>query len=584
MNRSIAHPQPHHLQISSAVLYGLTLVLALALPFEIIQPALTFQPWFVFTNLELFVCATAVAWAVHVVLTRRLPELRTPLTGPAMLFLLAVTLSALLAPAYRIEALKFVTRFAFGVYACFLIVNVATIGYRLAGLIWAIILGAGVSALVGLGEAAGWPILDPILALFKETPTRVGGELRVSATFHYATIAAMFFEMSIPLALVAAASARARIARFLALAIAGICTVVVVLTLTRAGMATLAGIFGLMLGLAWIRPQWRTLVQPTVLAALALVGTFSLMALRNTAFLTRLTTENDLGWYNASYIAPAALTLKPGDEITTTIEVRNTGQATWTVAGEYPFALAYRWLSNDGQLELNLSHVEVLLPRDVAPGEAIRLDVLLQASLPPGEYRLAWEMLQHNILWFHERGVPQAETVVRIEPGAPAPTAAQPAGPDTEPRGGKPAVPPTVTRRDLWRAALRMWTERPLLGVGPDNFRHLYSQYLGLAVWDDRVHANNLYLELLADVGLPGTLLFGWLLLAALSQLAWTLRRPRTDGPALWVVGLGASLLAFLVHGLLDYFLEFVSTYLLFWIILGLIVVTARAVGDNDSL
>jgi hypothetical protein len=35
-------------------------------------------------------------------------------------------------------------------------------------------------------------------------------------------------------------------------------------------------------------------------------------------------------------------------------------------------------------------------------------------------------------------------------------------------------------------------------------------------------------------------------------------------------VGLGLSLLAFLVHGLLDSFLAFTPTALLFWIVLGL--------------
>jgi hypothetical protein len=37
--------------------------------------------------------------------------------------------------------------------------------------------------------------------------------------------------------------------------------------------------------------------------------------------------------------------------------------------------------------------------------------------------------------------------------------------------------------------------------------------------------------------------------------------------------GLAASLLAFLLHGFLDSFLEFTSIYVLFWMLLGLLAV-----------
>src|SRR5207245_1243891 len=81
-----------------------------------------------------------------------------------------------------------------------------------------------------------------------------------------------------------------------------------------------------------------------------------------------------------------------------------------------------------------------------------------------------------------------------------------------------------VPRADLWRAALRMFAQRPLLGFGPDNFRHLYGAYLGLQVWDERVHANNLYLELLADVGVLGAAAFALVVTPAIASLVRGLR------------------------------------------------------------
>ena len=69
-----------------------------------------------------------------------------------------------------------------------------------------------------------------------------------------------------------------------------------------------------------------------------------------------------------------------------------------------------------------------------------------------------------------------------------------PARPAPEPSGADvaPAVGWQPGRWELWRLALGMWRERPLTGVGPDNFRWLYGPRAGHAVWDTRVFANNL--------------------------------------------------------------------------------------------
>ena len=503
-----------------------------------------------------------------------------PVVLPALVFLLLATLSALLAPTLWLEALKFVSRFVFGLCALLLVAQVVTTRARLVGLLWAIVLGAGTSAFIGLGQAAGWSVLDPILALFAVGPTRVGGELRVNGTFQYATITSMFFELTVPLALAVSATARARAARLLALAIAVAGTATVVLTLTRAGLLTLVVVFGLMLGLAWRRPKWRSLAGPTAVSALSLVILVGLLAIRTTAFQTRLTTENDLNWYGATYTAPATLTLTVGDPVTVTVEARNTGQATWTASGERSFALGYRWLSGDGESALSLPHGEVGLTRDVTPGETIRLAARVAVTPPPGNYRLAWSMLQRNVLWFYHRDVPEAETLVEIRSGSRESDATTPPA-QTAPRDDRPAVPLTVGRTQLWPVALRLVAERPLLGVGPDNFRLLYGPYLGLTNWDTSIHANNLYLELLADLGLAGAAAFGWLLIAASLQLARVLRNCPAGSVPIWAVGVGGSLLAFLVHGLVDYFLEFTPLYLLFWMTLGLIVALQRVVGSE---
>src|SRR5207237_5434446 len=145
------------------------------------------------------------------------------------------------------EALRFVVRLAVVGFVLLVTLRLARDHTHVTGLLWAIVVGGGLSASLGLAEAVGWSALDPLLKLFKVAPTRVGGELRVSASFQYATIAAMYFEIAAPLAIMLAATSRRRWQGLSALAIGAICTANVVLSLTRAGLLTLGVVFAILL-------------------------------------------------------------------------------------------------------------------------------------------------------------------------------------------------------------------------------------------------------------------------------------------------------------------------------------------------
>jgi O-antigen ligase len=444
---------------------------------------------------------------------------------------------------------------------------------RIVGLLWAIVIGAGASALLGLGEMASEAAFEPILQLFKLAPTRVGADIRLSASFQYATIAAVYFELAAPLALILAATEVVRWRRILATGIAALCSVAVVLTLTRAGIVALGIAFGLLIALAFARPRWRRLALPTVLAGLCGLLALGGLSIKMRDFSSRLATENDWGWYAAVYDAPASMTVAPDDATDAVITARNTGQVVWTAGGSQSFALGYRWLSADATAQLDVPATVLDLPHDVAPGEAIALSVDVAAPLPPGDYRLAWGMLQQHVLWFHDRGHPDAETRVHVI-GDDASTPASAV--DSEPRSDLMAALPPMPRGQLWAAALAMFREHPLLGVGPDNFRHLYGGYLGMPAWDDRVHANNLYLEVLADMGLLGGLAFGLLFAFPVVRLMRGLGRRTLPMQAIVLAGLGASLIAYFLHSGLDAFLDFTGVSVLFWVTVGLAAAAER--------
>ena len=76
-------------------------------------------------------------------------------------------------------------------------------------------------------------------------------------------------------------------------------------------------------------------------------------------------------------------------------------------------------------------------------------------------------------------------------------------------------------RRTLWRAALEMTAQRPLVGVGPGRFVELSDRYL----LDDPLGieapvAHNAYLQVLAELGLLGTVAFAGVLLATVGSAA----------------------------------------------------------------
>lgn len=61
-------------------------------------------------------------------------------------------------------------------------------------------------------------------------------------------------------------------------------------------------------------------------------------------------------------------------------------------------------------------------------------------------------------------------------------------------------------RMDMWEAAIAMFVDHPVLGIGWGAFKHVYPVYneliqeAGIVIF----HAHNMYLNILAETGLAG--------------------------------------------------------------------------------
>jgi O-antigen ligase len=117
-------------------------------------------------------------------------------------------------------------------------------------------------------------------------------------------------------------------------------------------------------------------------------------------------------------------------------------------------------------------------------------------------------------------------------------------------------------------AALHMWRDHPLVGVGPDNFEVHYQTYSAAIGIDQRPEArgaHNLYLEAFAELGLLGGVAFLTMIWLSVSG-AWRLRARLPGRDALLGEGIAVALGAFLICALTLH-----SAYARYeWVFLGL--------------
>jgi hypothetical protein len=544
-----------HADQSSSTAAWLLAGLAAVLPFEPRSAALSLGG-LTLTPLEALagLATLGLAWSLA-------PRLRTLVRRPPLPLLCLAAyaavqlLSALLAPAHMELALKFAARMVAMAGFAFVVAAAPPAAQRasLAGLS----LAGAVVALAAVLEGSGLRALDPWLDHFREMPFNVAGSRRATAFTEYPNLAAGF----IMYGLQAAAGLALPVRRGLALALPAALLFALGLLFTYSRGALVATALGLLAvgGLLLARRWARLAALP--LGALAVLGAAAAaFAWGGEIFRLRLGSEGTEAFYAVRYqLEDTRLRLAPGERRTTRVQVTNLGQKTWAV--DEDFHLSYHWYDQQRvQLE---EGGRTRLPRDLAHGESAVLLAEVRAPQQEGQYLLVWDMVHEHTTWFTGQGVAPAVVPTVVSAGGAA-AAAPPA------RAVVPDVAWRPGRWELWRLARDMWRERPLLGVGPDNFRWLHGPRAGQALWDSRVFANNLYLEAAATTGSLGLLALLAALGAALLASARRLLRAATAREAAVPAALFAGLAAIAAHGLVDYLLAFTGHYLVFGLLVGL--------------
>lgn len=539
-------------------------LLGFMLPFELEIAGVRIGP-IVLTNVEILlelVILLAFLWWLQ----RGRPSLGIPASWVwlAILFISGLILSSLLAPELRGNAIKATFRTINGILLALATLQVVKSRQDLYWVAGALVSGGLMATGIGLweswyGDDFAW------LKLFRNTPTMAGPFLRLAGPFDYANQAAMFIEATLPLLIVFTWSAYRKGKRVLTAVL--VLAVVLyleagILTLSRSNFATILSVSLTLAAFFWLAtspPQKRQAYAWLVVAGTVLV-LLLLNTLESPSFQLRFNTEGDNEWYQANLQVPAQLSIQAQETISVPVTLTNEGALTWQTSGKNPTSLVGRWIQTSTGLE-RTEPSRWSLNQEVNPGESVTLTVPVEAPKKGGDYKLVWDLEQKDVVRFEAKsGISTSSQVTVVAEGDQVTD-------DESWTEAASYLPPIPGRRTLWTVALQKFRRHPIWGIGLDNFRLTYGRELGHEKWNETIHTNSWYLEMLVSLGLVGSLpFFAWLTLLVI-DMAQTLRRTSTT---LWQVGIAAGLLAYLIHGLLDYFLLFNPTGLLFWLLVGL--------------
>ncbi len=503
--------------------------------------------------------AIAIALAIGAVAWLRRPasfEWRTPITLPLAAIVAAAAVAAFLAPELRGNAVRVTGRLAIAAVLFVLIANVARTDRIARQLVAALLAAAAVVGAIAILELAQLPWVLDALKAFRPGFHVVGGQLRATSTLFYPTITSMFLEVAFALGLIWLASSRLV---FAALVLTG---AGVIATFTRSGLITISLSLAVYGGVLFMRrKRWGS--EHTRLVALAAALIALVLVSRSPQMLVaRMSVEGSQDWYGASYEVPRRLTLRPDSFNDVDVTLTNQGRLTWQSTAAPPFALSYHWLNVDTEDVVIFDGLRTPFAEPVEPGGEVTMKARVRAPGYPGTYLLVWDVVQEHRTWLSLEGVFPGRSIASVEGtpvGAPLPS-----------RGRMPAGVMRMPRSVLWQTAFTIAREHPWSGIGPDNFRHTYGRYLGLAAWDERVHANNSYIEVLAGMGAIGVAALAWLMVAA-AKSGGRLLQTTPDARLPIVAAAAAAAVAIATHALVDSFLTFTSTYTVFAVAAGLL-------------
>jgi len=136
----------------------------------------------------------------------------------------------------------------------------------------------------------------------------------------------------------------------------------------------------------------------------------------------------------------------------------------------------------------------------------------------------------------------------------------------------------TGVRPHIWMGALNMFLDKPLFGWGYGSYYvfypiyRVYSYWLEEAAVDLTRHAHCEYLEILAEMGVTGLIVFSVFIGYILWRTFCRIRGMEENNPSRWLLlGFFSSVVGVLVHNLVSVNLRMYSSAIYFWLFIGVL-------------
>jgi putative inorganic carbon (HCO3(-)) transporter len=104
-------------------------------------------------------------------------------------------------------------------------------------------------------------------------------------------------------------------------------------------------------------------------------------------------------------------------------------------------------------------------------------------------------------------------------------------------------------RLEIWGEAFNVFKDKPLLGVGLGAYSY---EIKPIASYRDPIYAHNLYLEFLAEIGIPGLIFWLGIIVSAIWIFTKNYLRNKKSEIGIISFALGSSLVWFSVHSFLE--------------------------------
>jgi hypothetical protein len=103
--------------------------------------------------------------------------------------------------------------------------------------------------------------------------------------------------------------------------------------------------------------------------------------------------------------------IQAGTVAETNVVIENTGTSPWGIG----VVLSYHWLDDLDNM-LIWDGERTPLPPVVVPGEQISVGARVRAPVPPGRYKLAFDLVAEGVVWFSALGAPLQPAPVEVVP------------------------------------------------------------------------------------------------------------------------------------------------------------------------